>query len=222
MLTTMTTPCSTIYYQLLTNKIGFGYKSKNGKKSSYKIVELKQEKLEYEKPYENSKEILNQNNLEHEMLSLERLFSNVISSNMVDIKEISNEVLKKVSFNWYGNDEFESLSFVSLSISSSYFMVDENTADFTLISKQPIIQDFKYIDTILQTSKYTINATLKDQHLGEDEEYNINDKNWILILNQLEEGSHMLIKKTIKVDLSDDPNNPKIIQLRKSLTKDER
>lgn len=31
----------------------------------------------------------------------------------------------------------------------------------------------------------------------------------------------MLIEETIEVDLSDDPNNPKIIQLGKSLTKKE-
>jgi len=32
----------------------------------------------------------------------------------------------------------------------------------------------------------------------------------------------MLIEETIKVDLSDDPKNPKIIQLRKSSTENER
>ena len=67
-----------------------------------------------------------------------------------------------------------------------------------------------------------INTTLEDQYEGEDEEYNANDNNWIQIPNQLEEGSHMLIKETIEVDLSDDSKNPKIIQLGKSLTKKER
>jgi len=56
-------------------------------------------------------------------------------------------------------------------------LVDEDTIDFTLISKQPIIREFKDIDTILQTSYFTINTILEYQYLDEDEEYNINDKN---------------------------------------------
>lgn len=65
----------------------------------------------------------------------------------------------------------------------------------------------------MQTSYFTINTTLENQQLGEDEEYDVNDKNWIPIPDQLEEGSHILVEKTIEVDLSDDLNNPKVIQL---------
>ena len=46
------------------------YKGKNKKEFGCKIVELEPEKLEYENSCENSKEILNQDNLEHKMLSL--------------------------------------------------------------------------------------------------------------------------------------------------------
>lgn len=38
----------------------------------------------------------------------------------------------------------------------------------------------------------------------------------------MEEGSHMLIEETIKVDLSNEPSNPKIIQLGKPLNENER
>lgn len=62
-------------------------------------------------------------------------------------------------------------------------MVDEDTADFTLISKWNTIQEFKDIDIILQNFELIINMTLDDQDLGEDEEYNQNDKNWIPIQN---------------------------------------
>jgi len=62
---------------------------------------------------------------------------------------------------------------------------------------------------------------VKLYNLNEDEEHNQNDKNWILVPNQLEEGSHMLLEQTIEVDLSDDPNNLNIIKLGKSLNEDE-
>ena len=60
------------------------------------------------------------------------------------------------------------------------------------------------------------------KNIGEDEEYNLDDKNWILVPSQLEEGSHMLIEETIDVDLSDDPNNPNIVQLGKYLNEKKR
>lgn len=56
-------------------------------------------------------------------------------------------------------------------------MVDEDTIIFTLISQQPTMQEFKDIDIMLQTYEFTIDTTLEDQDLGEDEEYNINNKN---------------------------------------------
>ena len=59
----------------------------------------------------------------------------------------------------------------------------------------------------------TTNTTLTEQKIGEDEEYNINDKHWILVPNQLEEGSHIVVEETIDVNISDDLANPKIIQL---------
>ena len=154
-----------------------GYKSKNQKEFGCKIVELEPKNIGYEKSCEKSKGIISQDNVEHETLSLERLFPNIVSSNMVEIVETYHEVLEKIYFHWSRSDEFETSSPISSSSSSSYFMVDEDTVDFTLISKQPTIQDFKDIDTILQISKFTINTTLEDQNLGEEEEYNINEKN---------------------------------------------
>lgn len=106
--------------------------------------------------------------------------------------------------------------------SSSYFLVDEEIVDFTLILEQPTIQDFKDIDTILQTTKLNINIALKDYYEDENEEYNVNDNNLISIPNQLEEGFHMLIEENIKINLSNEPNSPKTIQLGKSLTEIER
>lgn len=52
-------------------------------------------KIEYEKSCENSKEILNQYNLVHEILSLETLLSNVVSSNIVEIEEMFDISSKK-------------------------------------------------------------------------------------------------------------------------------
>jgi len=46
---------------------------------------------------------------------------------------------------------------------------DEEIADFTLIHEQPTIQDFKDIDTILQTSNLNINTTLEDRYEAKDE-----------------------------------------------------
>jgi len=63
---------------------------------------------------------------------------------------------------------------------------------------------------------------LEDQCEAKDEDYNANNNNWIQISNQLEEGSHMLIEETIEIDLNNEYDSPKIIQLGKSLTKDER
>jgi len=71
--------------------------------------------------------------VEYETLYLERLFLNYVSTNMVEIIEISDEVSEKVSFNWSGSDEFESLSPISSSSSSSYLLVDEDIVDFKLI-----------------------------------------------------------------------------------------
>jgi len=127
-----------------------------------------------------------------------------------------------MSFDLYENDEFESWSMVSLSNSSSYLMVSKDTEDFSLIYKNPIIKEFKYINIIFQSFKSSINTTLIEQNIGEDEEYNLDDKNWILVPNQLEEGSHMLIEEIIDVDLSDDPSNTKIIQLGNLLNEKER
>lgn len=51
------------------------------------------------------------------------------------------------------------------------------------IPEQPIIQDFKDINMILQTMNLNVNTTLEDQYEGEDGEYNANDNNWIPIPN---------------------------------------
>jgi len=58
-------------------------------------------------------------------------------------------------------------------------MVKEDTIDFSLISKNLTIQEFKDINDIFQTFESIINTTLIEQNIGEDEEYNLNDKNWI-------------------------------------------
>jgi len=60
--------------------------------------------------------------------------------------------------------------------------------------------------------------TLVERKIREVEDYDLSDKTWILVCNQLEEGSHIIIEETIDVNISDDPSKPIIIQLGKSLT----
>lgn len=71
---------------------------------------------------------------------------------MLEIKEIYDEASENISFDLSRSDEFELLISISSSSSSSYFIVDEEIVDCVLISKQPTVQDFKDIDTILQNS----------------------------------------------------------------------
>jgi len=138
------------------------------------------------------------------------------------LKKYLTRFQKNISFDWYGSGEFESWSLASSNNSSSHFMVNEDTTDFSIIYKNPTIQEFKYINVIFQAFKSSLNTTLIKKNIDEDEEYNLDYKNWILVPSQLEEGSHMLIEEIIDVDLSDDPNNMKIIQLGKSLSEKER
>lgn len=71
-----------------TDKIGLGYKAKDKKESHHEIVELELENIEYEKSYTFFEWISNQDNLESYMLSLENLFSNLVSINIVEIEKI--------------------------------------------------------------------------------------------------------------------------------------
>ena len=59
---------------------------------------------------------------------------------------------------------------------------------------------------------------LTKNNISKAKEYDSNDKTWIPIPNQLEEGSRIVIEETIDVNINDDPTKPKIIQLGKSLT----
>lgn len=95
-------------------------------------------------------------------------------------------------------------------------MIDKEFVDFTLIPKQTTIEYFKDIDTILQALYFIVKINLESPQLDEYEEYNANDNNWIPLSNQLEEGSHMLVEETIEIDLSNDHDNLKIIQLGRS------
>jgi len=63
---------------------------------------------------------------------------------------------------------------------------------------------------------------LVEKNIAKAEEYDSNDKTWIPIPNQLEEGSHIVIEETVDVNISDDPIKPKIIQLGKYLTEQEK
>jgi len=69
----------------------------------------------------------------------------------------------------------------------------------------------KNIQPISLQSKVKVNSTLIENNIGEAKEYDLNDKTWILVPNQLEEGSHTVIEETIVVNISDDYTNPKII-----------
>lgn len=175
--------------------------------------------LEYEDLFE---EVIDRENDEDEDLYLETLFLDDVFSNMIEIINMSNKLLEVISFEWSRTNQFESLSPKSSNSSSSYSLIDEKYLDFILITKQPTIEYFKDVYAILQASYFAINITLENQQLGEDKEYNTNDKNWIPIPYQLEEGSHILVEENFIFYLTDDPSDPKTIQLGKSLTKNER
>jgi len=83
----------------------------------------------------------NQDDIESETLSLGGLFS-YKSINMVYIIEIYDNIMPKMNFDWYGSDEFdefETIGSKTSSSSSSYFLVDEKTTNFTLIPEQSTI-----------------------------------------------------------------------------------
>lgn len=96
---------------------------------------------------------------------------------------------------------------------------DEVIMDFSLISSNPLVHEFKYVDRIF--SFFENHVCTNEQTQEYDEKYSINDKSWIPIPNQLEEGSHMLTENVIKINISNDPQNPKNIQLKENLTEDE-
>lgn len=79
---------------------------------------------------------------------------------MVQIKEISNIKLEELTFDWSGSEEFVWLNSIDSESSKPNFIINEDTANFTLISKSLIIQEFKYIKIIFQTFEPTINTTL--------------------------------------------------------------
>ena len=87
--------------------------------------------------------------------------------------------------------------------------MDDVIIDFSLISSKPSIHEFKDMDQIFCSLENHICTNEQTQEY--DEEYSINDKSWILVPNQLEEGSHMLTKKVIGINISNDPQNLKII-----------
>lgn len=84
--------------------------------------------------------MVNQREIELDIPIPEYLFHNIVSINMVEIEEIYDGVLEKLSFDWFGSDEFESSSLVSSSNSSSCFMVNKDTVEFSLIFKNTIIK----------------------------------------------------------------------------------
>lgn len=77
------------------NTTRLGYESKNWKESSCKIVDLELEMLEFKDPYE---EMIDQDNIEDEDLSLETLFLNDMESNIFEIIEIPNQLLEEMYF----------------------------------------------------------------------------------------------------------------------------
>ena len=81
------------------------------------------------------------------------------------------------------------------------------------------INEFKDIDQVFHS--FEIHVCTNEQTQECDEEYSINDKSWILVPSQLEEGLHTLIENVIEINISNDPQNPKIIQLGENLKKDE-
>lgn len=76
------------------------------------------------------------------------------------------------------------------------------------------------IKPIYMQSKVKVTSTLIENNIREVEEYDLSDKTWILVPNQLEEGSHIVIEETIDINISDDSTKPKITQLGKYLTKE--
>lgn len=126
--------------------------------------------------------MINQDDLKLEMLPLGGLFSDM-SINMVEIMEICDNLMHQIEFDWSESDEFEIIGSKTPSNHFSHFLVDEKIVDFTLIPEQPIIQDFKDINVILQTMNLNVNTTLEDRYEGEDGEYNANNNNWIPITN---------------------------------------
>lgn len=97
------------------------------------------------KTYENfsktPKWMTNWNDMEYGMLFLGGLFFGILI-NMVEIIEIYDNLIHKMNFDWFGSDGFDELETIGSKTStnsSSYFLVDEETTDFTLIPKQPTI-----------------------------------------------------------------------------------
>ena len=80
------------------------------------------------------------------------------------------------------------------------------------------MHEFKNVDHIL--GSFENQVCMNEQNQEYDEKYSINDKSWIPVPNQLEEGSHMLTEKVIEINISNDPQNPKNIQLGENLTED--
>jgi len=53
--------------------------------------------------------------------------------------KIYDNFTHKMDFDWSGSDDFEIIGSKTLSSSSSYFLVDKEIANFTMILEQPTI-----------------------------------------------------------------------------------
>ena len=81
---------------------------------------------------------------------------------MVQIEKISNKKLKRITTKKTRNNKWS--------------IINDDMVDFFLLSNNPIVQKFKNVDVIFQPIESNSNTTLIEQNIGEDEEYNINDK----------------------------------------------
>lgn len=88
---------------------------------------------------------------------------------MVQIYEIPNKQGNKITLGLSRNEEL--------------FVINEDTIDFSLISKNLTIQEFKDIHIIFWTLEPDINTTLIEKNVGEYEEYNVNDNHCIFVRN---------------------------------------
>lgn len=83
----------------------------------------------------------------------------------------------------------------------------------SLLSKNPSILEFKESNLICMIKDAWVNNTMKEEACKKE----IENEHWISVHHQLDDKSHILIKETIEVDLSDDLKNLKIVSLEKTL-----
>ena len=130
------------------------------------------------------------------VVSSTSLYSYIPSVNMVSIKENVTENQNNEQI----DETNENKNLIKIIANTS---IDEVIANFFLISSNPSVHEFKDLDHIFNS--FENHVCTNEQTQEYDKECSIDEKSWIPLPNQLEEGSHMLTKNTIEININNDP-----------------